>query len=111
MNHLGYSYLENFEDIDNLKSELKEIPKNIEEYVKEDEKYVKNSDKINNTVNSIKTQNEYIKKNKNRKTKDQEQQMINDYHSIVMQQKFVLKFRWNHFINFNYFKQPVIMII
>ena len=90
MNSLGYSYLENFEDINKLKSELKEIPENIEEYVKEDEEYVKNSDKINNTVNNIKTYNEDIKKNKNRKSKEQQKQMIDDYHSIVMQQKFVL---------------------
>ena len=90
MNSLGYSYLENFEDINKLKSELKEIPENIEDYVKEDEEYVKNSDKINNTVNNIKTYNEGIKKNKNRKSKEQQKQMINDYHSIVMQQKFVL---------------------
>ena len=90
MNSLGYSYLENFEDINKLKSELKEIPENIEDYVKEDEEYVKNSDKINNTVNNIKTYNEDIKKNKNRKSKEQQKQMINDYHSIVMQQKFVL---------------------
>ena len=90
MNSLGYSYLENFEDINKLKSELKEIPENIEDYVKEDEEYVKNSDKINNTVNNIKTYHEGIKKNKNRKSKEQQKQMINDYHSIVMQQKFVL---------------------
>lgn len=90
MNHLGYSYLENFEDVTNLKSELEEIPKNIEDYVEEDDEYLKNSNKINNAVNNIKTQNEYIKKNKNRKTTDQEQQLINDYHSILMQQKFVL---------------------
>lgn len=90
MNHLGYSYLENFEDIDKIKSELEEIPENIEDYVEEDEEYVKNSDKINNTVNDIKSHNKYIKKNKNRKSKDQEQQLINDYHSVVMQQKFVL---------------------
>lgn len=90
MNHLGYSYLENFEDIDKLKSELEEIPENIEDYVEEDEEYVKNSDKINDVVSDIKTHKQHIKKNKNRDSKGHKQQMINDYHSIVMQQKFVL---------------------
>ena len=89
MNHLGYSYLENFENINKLKSELEKLPNNIQSYVKEEDKFNENSDRIKTTSGNIKKKTEYIKNSKDNK-KEQQNQMINDYHSIVMQQKFVL---------------------
>ena len=87
MNHLGYSYLENFEDIDKLKSELEEVPKNIQKYIKEEEKVYKNKEQINNSLEDINESDKQLKKSK---TKEHQDQMINDYHSVVMQQKFIL---------------------
>tara|TARA_B100001027_G_scaffold216531_1_gene193160 strand:- start:2181 stop:2501 length:321 start_codon:yes stop_codon:yes gene_type:complete len=89
MNHLGYSYLENFENNDKLKSELEKLPNNIQSYVDEEDKFNRNSDRIKTNVDNIKEKTEYIKNSKDNK-KEQQNQMINDYHSIVMQQKFVL---------------------
>ena len=89
MNHLGYSYLENFENSDKLKSELEKLPNNIQSYVDEEDKFNKNSDRIRTNVDNIREKTKYIKNSKHNK-KEQQNQMINDYHSIVMQQKFVL---------------------
>ncbi len=89
MNHLGYSYLENFENNDKLKSELEKLPNNIQSYVDEEDKFNQNSDRIGTNIDNIREKTKYIKNSKHNK-KEQQNQMINDYHSIVMQQKFVL---------------------
>ena len=89
MNHLGYSYLENFENNDKLKSELEKLPNNIQSYLDEEDKFNENSDKIRTNVDNIREKTKYIKNSKHNKN-EQQNQMINDYHSIVMQQKFVL---------------------
>ena len=89
MNHLGYSYLENFENSNKLKSELEKLPNNIQSYVDEEDKFNANKDRIITNVDNIREKTKYIKNSKDNK-KEQQNQMINDYHSIVMQQKFVL---------------------
>ena len=91
MNHLGYSYLEPLENINEIRDELDKLPTNIDQYALSNSSLHEEKENANNnlaTIKNIKMEDEYV--NRDDKPNKKVEQRNNDYYSIVLQEKFIL---------------------
>ena len=91
MNHLGFSYLETFDNIESIRDELDKLPENIDKYTMSNDIVIKKNEENKNELSSIKNMkmdNDYVSRNDTPDKKIKQQK--NDYYSIVLQEKFIL---------------------
>lgn len=91
MNHLGFSYLETFDNIESIRDELDKLPENIDKYTMSNDIVIKKNEENKNDLSSIKNMkmdNDYVSRDD--KPDKKIQQRKNDYYSIVLQEKFIL---------------------
>lgn len=91
MNHLGFSYLEPLENINEIRDELDKLPTNIQQYALSDSSFHEGKEDTDNdltTIKNIKMEDEYI--NRDKKPNKKVEQRKSDYYSIILQEKFIL---------------------